>query len=620
MMKKIFLLLLGIFLLNPNNIIATGTSEKVFTAGDGYDGSTQNLVQINGVNFFTYDDGIHGRELWRSDGTEDGSFLVKDINSGEGIGSDPEYLIVYHNKIYFKADDGTNGDELWVSDGLESGTSLFKDIVTGPNGSSISGPIIFNDLLFFNAYNEDEEFEIWKTDGSQSGTVKFDLSEILSGVGEINYSAIIGNNLYFTGESIGGSQNDSLVKTDGTVAGTQIVKTLTDNSIFYMSLFSDGTHIYFFTPAGTTTELWISDGTEANTMFVKDILVGGESNYPRNFFAYNNKVYFSAKDRENDFGHRLFVTDGTEIGTHLVTEEDKAFNPFNFVLYNNLLYFSGYDNEYGDELWRTDGTAEGTLHALDNLDLKDENDDGSSIGYILKAVDKLLLFIRGKDPDEYSYILKETDGTTIRTISDRIAYDEGSIMDPLVFDDWVYYLIATEYQQNEEDGPKYWGNGLELWKYSPNGDSPTPTPTTTPSNNNSSNNNSSPPTYSCTNSKPLSVSDLFQINTTNKSAKIFFTPLSDTNQYYISFSEQPNAEKHGEQVTLLREGVQSHTIYFLKPNTTYYVKVRGQNGCMPGDWSNIMKFKTNSKNQINQKIFYKYINFLKNIISPFQKF
>lgn len=124
-------------------------------------------------------------------------------------------------------------------------------------------------------------------------------------------------------------------------------------------------------------------------------------------------------------------------------------------------------------------------------------------------------------------------------------------------------------------------------------------PVTSSSNDSNSSNStpvsvSSTPDHSCHSSKPLFTSDLFQINTTTNSAKIYFTPQADTNNYVISFSTNPNAEEHGEQVKLLSEGVQSHSIYYLKPNTTYYVKVRGQNGCMPGEWSNIMKFKTNS--------------------------
>lgn len=137
----------------------------------------------------------------------------------------------------------------------------------------------------------------------------------------------------------------------------------------------------------------------------------------------------------------------------------------------------------------------------------------------------------------------------------------------------------------------------------------------------SSNSNfSSPGAPSCNDAKPASVPDLFQLDATSTSAKLFFTPISNTSQFYVSFSENTNAEEHGELVTLLREGVQSHTIYYLKPNTSYYLKVRGQNGCMPGEWSRILKIKTNSKNQTKQNVFYKYIDFINKIISPFQKF
>lgn len=135
---------------------------------------------------------------------------------------------------------------------------------------------------------------------------------------------------------------------------------------------------------------------------------------------------------------------------------------------------------------------------------------------------------------------------------------------------------------------------------------PTPTPTSSPSSNNSSSNNSSNSggwsAPACNDAKPLSAPDLFQINMTQNTAKLFFTPISNTNQYVISFSTKANAEENGATVTLAREGVQNFTVNLLKPNTSYYFKVRGQNGCMPGDWSNIFKVSTNSRgsNQIIQ--------------------
>lgn len=138
------------------------------------------------------------------------------------------------------------------------------------------------------------------------------------------------------------------------------------------------------------------------------------------------------------------------------------------------------------------------------------------------------------------------------------------------------------------------------------------------SNNNSLSDSPSSVSNSCNDSPPVSVPDLFQINSSSNTAKIFFTPLSDTNHYYISFSTKPTAEDYSADVTLAREGVQNFTINLLKPNTIYYFKVRGQKGCMPGLWSNIMKIKTDS--QIYYKNFSPKSNYQnklnKNSISP----
>ena len=120
---------------------------------------------------------------------------------------------------------------------------------------------------------------------------------------------------------------------------------------------------------------------------------------------------------------------------------------------------------------------------------------------------------------------------------------------------------------------------------------PTPTPTPVPATAPASQISSAP---TCIDFKPFGLSDLFQINTTQNTAKLHFTPVIATNNYFISFSDKSNAEEHGELVSLASQGVQSHTVYLLKPNTTYYFKVRANNGCMPGDWSNIMKVKTSN--------------------------
>jgi ELWxxDGT repeat protein len=117
---------------------------KPGTAGSG----PGNLMDVNGTLFFNANDGVHGSELWKSDGTEAGTVLVKDVNplttcddsgynpgsgtypcsfSPGGLGAE-YYQAVLAGRLFFAAFDGSHGAELWVSDGTEAGTMLVKDI------------------------------------------------------------------------------------------------------------------------------------------------------------------------------------------------------------------------------------------------------------------------------------------------------------------------------------------------------------------------------------------------------------------------------------------------------------------------------------------------------------
>ena len=112
----------------------------------------------NDVLYFALDDGIHGEEFWRTDGTEEGTYLVKDIREGE-VGSFPAGFKVWKNHFYFSAmDSSTTGYELWKSDGTEDGTAMLKDIYPGDNWDESSYPGGFTEFkgkLYFSAEDED---------------------------------------------------------------------------------------------------------------------------------------------------------------------------------------------------------------------------------------------------------------------------------------------------------------------------------------------------------------------------------------------------------------------------------------------------------------------------------
>ena len=318
--------------ITPGEIIVSSNSSDFISVGD--------------TIYFLAEDELHGRELWKSDGTETGTVIVKDIFPGkiEGFISN---LINVNGTVFFLANDGVNGKELWTTDGTEAGTMLLKDIFPGNNFSTtLSSFIVLRDTLYFKAY-DGFSHNLWKSDGTVSGTLKSTGVGISSG----GFFAV-GDYIYY--ENVG-----SLHRTDG--SGTsELLKTFT--SLFNDSFTAINDTIYFNADDGVNgVELWKSDGTASGTVLVKDINAGSPSSFVLNKTVVDGKLFFSADDGVT--GRELWVSDGTSAGTVLVKDIDPTSNfgvpnsssPDNLYGYNDSLYFLADDGTNGKVLWKSDG-------------------------------------------------------------------------------------------------------------------------------------------------------------------------------------------------------------------------------------------------------------------------
>src|SRR5262249_21144379 len=130
------------------------------------------LTVVNGVLYFSADDPLAGRELYRSGGTNATTYRVKDINPGasRSLLADSASFASLHGVVYFQADHGVNGAELWRSEGTAAGTRMVKDIAPGSAGGGAAGITVVNGVLFFSADDGMHGSELWRSDGTAAGT------------------------------------------------------------------------------------------------------------------------------------------------------------------------------------------------------------------------------------------------------------------------------------------------------------------------------------------------------------------------------------------------------------------------------------------------------------------
>jgi ELWxxDGT repeat protein len=250
----------------------------------GSDGSNGVVIDLDGNSFYIIEKpegSVQATKLWISDGTGTGTTLVKDFTTDLGTNGGIGYeKLVVGNTFFFTAMDRSevSGDlELWKSDGTEAGTILVKDINLVDN-DGVGDLVELNNVLYFQSGSHSGERELWKSDGSETGTIKLtDLSS--DGINQINGNLyIFGNSLYFE------DWFDDVWQSDGTAAGTTAytglipfasARLFDDNGItFSWQEFYDDEY------GESAQQRVISDGTTTGTIsFESNRYCGDNNNY-----------------------------------------------------------------------------------------------------------------------------------------------------------------------------------------------------------------------------------------------------------------------------------------------------------------------------------------------------
>lgn len=384
--------------------LLTAVPELVLDIQAGVKASNiQELYEFDGEVYFRADDGQHGSELWKTDGTAGGTVMVKDLNPGEAS-SIPGWFTEFRGELYFAALDGS-GDELWKTDGTSAGTMRVADINAGEDSSRPSILTVLGDQLLF-AATTDTGDELWTSDGTSTGT------EIV---------------------------RDIRTGRPGSDPG------------FFSGLVVLGDHIYFNARTDNEgDELWKSDGTLAGTEIVIDIESGDRSSFPFNLFLHNGDLYFAAEQEAPGFDRLevfLFKVDGDTGEAKRVADIPVDFNQ-GFFAYKDHLYFAGFTEELGTELYRSNG---------DETELFNDILPGT-MGSQPRGFHEFagnLYFVAGDtvDPENEAVIprLWRTDGTsafTFRVSENEVDHSNGM----LAYNDELYFTSTDD------------SNGFELYK------------------------------------------------------------------------------------------------------------------------------------------------------------
>ncbi|MEA5594719.1 putative Ig domain-containing protein, partial [Rivularia sp. UHCC 0363] len=322
------------------------------------------IIDFNGVIYFTADDGRNGRELWKLQANGNPPVRVSDINLGFAS-SNPENLTVVNGTLYFTAEDAKQGRELWKIS--ETGIpKLIEDINLGANSSNPENFTVFNNTLYFIADDNKYGKELWKLDSFGKPQVVKEINLYSQSSNPANLT-IFNDALYFT--VIDNSNQMQLWRTNITGINEQV-----NNISIAFSNFSNfnvvNNTLYFTAEDRYKKPVLLKVDNQGNSQPI-NLFGNGYDNFS-NITVANNTLYFSTTDSTN----RPYLWKIDSNGNVQQLNNYGSFlnlsNLSSLVVVNDILYFSGVDRYNGLQLWQIDNSGytkqvPGTFGSFSNL-------------------------------------------------------------------------------------------------------------------------------------------------------------------------------------------------------------------------------------------------------------
>lgn len=351
--------------------------------------------------------------LWVTDGTAAGTTLVRSS-------SDRDFLLPFQGtelggRIYFPYSTPRYGLEIWGTDGTPEGTGILVDLGTRTGGGGPTAMVAGTTKAYFHQSYQG----LWSTDGTGAGTQPVTKGGVQLAGGE-------GTSILVSGDTGFACGTNGLWRTDGTEPGT--ARLTAEGQQCLWAVWS-GAQIYFaLSESATGFSLWRTGGTVDSTMQVSALTVN-----PHGASAFGSGILFTGA--RADTGIELWISDGTAAGTRLV--RDIVPGPNSGIMIppigaGPIAFFRGGPNFF--ELWRTDGTEEGTFAVLPA---------GLTVFWLGGQIDGIAYFA-GASSEDWQVALWRSDGTPegTRPLRSFMYMDASAGGGPVVSNGKVFFVAG----------------------------------------------------------------------------------------------------------------------------------------------------------------------------------